>query len=152
VLAQLKTLGADAIIPLTQSPQELFAAFERQFAEGVDIVLDYLWGPSAEALLTSIGKAAKVAVPIRFVQIGSSGGADIKMPAGVLRSSALELTGSGLGSIRLETLVKAIAGVMEAVSPGKLHIETEAVPLADVEKTWSRDSGGRRIVLLVSQA
>jgi len=151
-LEQVKALGADATIPLLQSPKELETAFKEQFGgEGVDVVLDYLWGKSAEILIVAVAKAGKDAVPIRFVQIGAVSGGDITLPGAALRSSALVLMGSGIGSIPLEGLVGAISGVLQAVVPGRLKIETKAVPLADVEETWNKETGNSRVVFVVRQ-
>ena len=151
-LKELKVLGADVTIPLTQSPKELETAFEEQFGgEGVDVVLDYLWGQSAEILIVAAAKAGKDAVPIRFVQIGAVSGGNITLPSAALRSSALVLMGSGIGSIPFEGLVGAIRGVMQAVVPGKLRIKTETVPLADIEQTWNKNAGKSRFVFVVSQ-
>jgi NADPH:quinone reductase-like Zn-dependent oxidoreductase len=151
-LGQLLGLGADATVLLTQSPKELETAFKEQFGgEGVDVVLDYLWGQSAEALITAAAKAGKEAVPIRFVQIGALSGGTISLPSAALRSSALVLMGSGIGSIPFTGLVGAIRGVLQAVVPGKLKIETKVVPLADVEDTWNKDSGASRVVFAVKR-
>jgi len=149
-LEQVKALGADVTISLNQSPEELEAAFREQFGgEGVDVVLDYLWGQSAETLIMAAAKAGKDAVPIRFVQIGALSGGNIVLPSAALRSSALVLMGSGIGSIPLKGLVGAISGVLQAAVPGKLKIETNVVPLADVEDTWNKDSGTSRVVFVV---
>jgi NADPH:quinone reductase-like Zn-dependent oxidoreductase len=151
-LEQVKALGADAIISLNQSSEELETAFEEQFGgEGVDVVLDYLWGQSAESLITAAAKAGKDGVPIRFVQIGALSGGNITLPSAALRSSALVLMGSGIGSIPLKGLVGAISGVLQAVAPGKLKIETKVVPLTAVEDTWNKDSGTSRVVFVVRQ-
>lgn len=152
VLEQVKALGADVTIPLNQTPKELETAFKEPFGgEGVDVVLDYLWGKSAEILIVAAAKAGKDAVPIRFVQIGAVSGSDITLPGAALRSSALVLMGSGIGSIPLKGLVGAISSVLQAVVPGELKIETESVPLANVEGTWNRDSGNSRVVFDVGQ-
>jgi NADPH:quinone reductase-like Zn-dependent oxidoreductase len=151
-LEQVKALGADVTISLLQSPEELETAFMEQFGgEGVDVVLDYLWGQSAEILIVAAAKAGKDEVPIRYIQIGASSGGNITLPSAALRSSALVLMGSGIGSIPLEGMVGAIHGVMRAVVPAKLKIKTEIVPLAKVEETWNKDSGHSRVVFIVSQ-
>ena len=95
-LGSLAALGADVTIPLVGSDAELEQKFKQQFAEGVDVVIDYLWGNSAERLLIAGAKAGAEGVPIRFVQIGSLSGTDITLPSAVLRSSAIELMGSGI--------------------------------------------------------
>jgi NADPH:quinone reductase-like Zn-dependent oxidoreductase len=151
-LEQVKALGADATISLLQSPDELEKAFMEQFGgDGVDVVLDYLWGQSAEVLIVAAAKAGKDEVPIRFVQIGAASGGNITLPSAALRSSALVLMGSGIGSIPLEGLIGAIDGVMQAVVPARLKIKTETVPLNKVEETWNKDSGHSRVVFVVSQ-
>jgi NADPH:quinone reductase-like Zn-dependent oxidoreductase len=150
-LASLKALGADVTIPLAGSDSELEQKFKEQFAEGVDVVIDYLWGNSAERLLIAGAKAGAEGVPIRFVQIGSVSGTDITLPSAVLRSSAIELMGSGIGSIPLERLVKAVGGVLQAAVPGGFQIAAKPVPLSEVEQAWPKDAGTRRTVFTLDQ-
>jgi NADPH:quinone reductase-like Zn-dependent oxidoreductase len=151
-LEQLMSIGADATVPLTRPAKELETAFEEQFGdEGVDVVLDYLWGQSAETLIVAAAKAGKDGVPIRFVQIGAVSGGNITLPSAALRSSALVLMGSGIGSIPLKGLIGAISGVLQAVVPGKLKIETKAVPLTAVEDTWNKVGSTSRVVFVVRQ-
>ena len=142
--AALHSIGADAVIPLGGDPAELEAALQDHFADGVDIVLDYLWGPSARSILVAAAQVAPDGVPIRFVQIGSAGGGEIAMPAAVLRSSAIEMKGSGLGSVGLPRLVAAIDGVLKAAAGAGLALDHRSIPLADVAATWSDE--GQRIV------
>lgn len=145
---ELRGLGADAIVSLSQEGEDLEAAFEREFRQGIDVVLDYLWGSSAEALLIAAAKGGPEAVPIRYVQIGSIAGARIELPSAVLRSSALQLMGSGIGSVPLPKLFDAIRGVLEAAPSARLAIATRTMPLAAVSDAWvASESGGPRIVL-----
>jgi len=149
-LEELKELGADVAVPLTLPAEELEAAFREQFAgDGVHVVLDYLWGKSAETLIVAAAKADKDGVPMRYVNIGSMTGGDITLPAAALRAIDLKLMGSGIGSVSYAGLLGAIGGVMQAVVPGKLRIAAEAVPLQDVEANWNRDSGNSRVVFVV---
>jgi hypothetical protein len=59
--------------------------------------------------------------------------------------------GSGIGSVPRKGLVGAISGVLEAVVPGKLKIQIEVVPLADVEDAWNKNTGNSRLVFVVKQ-
>ncbi|MGH8460104.1 MAG: quinone oxidoreductase family protein [Stenotrophobium sp.] len=145
--ASLRALGADGFIPLTLTPAALTDRFRKEIADGVDIVLDYLWGPTAEALLTAAtghgeGEAAR---RIRYVNIGSLGGATITLPAAALRSSGIEIFGSGLGSVSNVALVRSIASLMQAIKPAGLAIDAEAVPLTHVETAWSRSTPARMV-------
>ncbi len=148
VLESLLGLGADVVISLEQDANALEEAFRTQFAKDrVDVVLDYLWGSSAEKLLIAAAKEAKEAVPLRFIQVGSASGSNITLPGAVLRSSAIELMGSGLGSIALEKFLSAISEVFEAARPGVFKIPTQAVPLAQVEEAWSAPTSSRIVFI-----
>jgi NADPH:quinone reductase-like Zn-dependent oxidoreductase len=146
-LQELAALGADVTIPLVADGDALEQSFRPHFAEGVDVVLDYLWGPSAERLLIAAARAAAEAVPIRFVQIGSASGGDITLPSAVLRASAIELMGSGIGSIPLERLVAVTGELLQAAVPAGLKIAVDPVPLAGIEQAWACNSSTHRTVV-----
>ncbi len=149
-LKGVDSLGADVTIPLGDNGDALEEALEEQFAgDGIHAVLDYLWGPSAERILIAGAKAGKEAVPIRFVQVGSLSAPNITLPSAVLRSSAIELMGSGVGSVSIVGLMKCIGEFLKAVVPGEFKVATKTAPLADVEKVWAADTGSPRLVFLV---
>jgi NADPH:quinone reductase-like Zn-dependent oxidoreductase len=148
-LRSLTALGADVTIPLVEDSDMLEKSFKPHFAEGVDIVLDYLWGPSAERLLIAAAKAAAEARPIRFVQIGSVSGSDITLPSAVLRASAIELMGSGIGSITLNRLIAATGELLQVATPARLKIAVDPVPLEKIEQAWALNGSGRRAVVMM---
>jgi len=150
-LRLVAALGADVTIPLIENPAALEHSFKEQFAEGVDVVIDYLWGQSTECLLIAGAKAGADAVPIRFVQVGSASGADITLPSAVLRSSAIELMGSGIGSVAPGRLIGAIAGLLQATLPGGFQISTKPVPLSKVEAVWGEEAAAWRTVLTMAE-
>ncbi len=70
-LKVLPALGADVTIPLGDIGDAFEDALKEQFGgDGIDVVLDYLWGQSAERIIIAGAKAGHDAVPIRFVHIG----------------------------------------------------------------------------------
>lgn len=140
----LASLGADVTLRLGEEDK-----FEAHFAEGIDVVVDYLWGKSAESLLIAGAKAGPEARPIRFIQVGSMSGTDITLPSAVLRSSAIELMGSGIGSIPFERLLACTSAVLEAAVPAGLKIALTPAPLADVERAWLADDSTKRTVFTV---
>jgi NADPH2:quinone reductase len=97
-------------------------------------------------MLLAAAKVAPEAVPIRFVQIGTAGGADIRLPGAVLRSSSLQLMGSGIGSVPLPRLLASIAGVFGAAAAGAVSLPADIMPLDQVAQAWAAP-GDRRIVL-----
>lgn len=148
MLQALVSLGADVTISLLQDDAALDDAFAKHFSDGVDIVLDYLWGASAERLLAAAAKTSKNARPIRFIQIGSSGGANISLGATVIRSSGLELIGCGMGSIPFDRILATIAHVFKATVPHGLAIALKILPLAAVESNWLIDTTATRTVFV----
>jgi NADPH:quinone reductase-like Zn-dependent oxidoreductase len=150
VLTELSELGADVTLPLTDDLGAFEAKAKEQFEAGIDVVIDYLWGRSAEVLLKAGAESAPEGVPLRFVQVGSISGPQISLPAAVLRSSSLELMGSGLGSVPKNRLVEAISGLLLATVPKGFRITTKSVPLADVATAWSQEEKGARTVFTVA--
>ena len=121
------------------------------FHQGVDIVLDYLWGRSAETLMIAAAKAGPDGVPIRYVEIGSISGSDINLPSAALRSSSLELKGSGLASVPLPRLLEAIQGVFHAApSHGGFKAAIAIKPLADISRVWEAGGTEPRVVFVPS--
>ncbi|MEF2071175.1 quinone oxidoreductase family protein [Consotaella aegiceratis] len=149
-LREVAAFGADVTIPLVEDGEALEKTFMAEFADGVDVVLDYLWGHSAERLLIAGAKAGQQGRPIRFVEIGAMSGQEITLPGAVLRSSAIVLMGSGLGSVPLERFVEAIDGVFRAAVPAGFKIATRTVPLSQVERVWLEPDGAHRIVFTMN--
>jgi NADPH:quinone reductase-like Zn-dependent oxidoreductase len=145
-LTTVTDLGADVTIPLVENDAALEGRLKEQFAAGVDVVIDYLWGKSAERLLIACAKSSPDTVPVRFVQVGSTSGSDVTLPSAVLRSSAIKLMGSGIGSVPLDRLVRCIGALLQATVPGGLKIATRTVPLSEVEREWHDDDNTRRTV------
>jgi NADPH:quinone reductase-like Zn-dependent oxidoreductase len=146
-LKALPALGADVTIPLGDGGDAFEDALKEQFGGvGIDVVLDYLWGQSAERIILAGAKAGTHAVPIRFVHIGSVSAADITLPGAALRSSAITLMGSGIGSIPMDSLVKSIDELMQAAVPGAFEIATNVFPLSEVEQVWAAAGGMPRTV------
>jgi NADPH:quinone reductase-like Zn-dependent oxidoreductase len=143
-LENLKSLGADVAIQFTldadhpQGAKEYEQALIAEFAHGIDVVVDYLWGLSAQTIIVAIAKAVGDGHPVRFVHVGgASGEQTIELPGAALRSSAITLMGSGIRSVPLPKLLDAIKNVFDATAPANLRIATKAVPLSAIEEMWN---------------
>jgi hypothetical protein len=88
-------------------------------------------------------------VPIRFIQVGAISGGTINPPSTVLRSTAIELKGSGIGSIPLDRLMKAVDELLQAAVSGGFTIATRAIPLSAVEEVWKAKARLPRVVFRV---
>lgn len=148
-LETLKTLGADAVIPLEMEHDSLVAAYRSEFAKaGVDVVLDYLWGHPAEYLFEAVSQKGlqKMGSRLRYVQIGESAGRAISLPAATLRSSGLELLGSGFGSASLDQIRTAVAEFFTIAATQPFQFNVKTAPLSDVEVLWNSPEQGTRLV------
>jgi NADPH2:quinone reductase len=148
VLSTLLELGADATIRVDTPHQELIEAFRREAGEkGFDVIIDYLWGSPTEALLTAITGAEFLVArsETRLVQAGESAGPTITLPAAVLRSTAILGTA---GIPPWDVLTEAFQQVMNHAASRKLRIETERIPLSEIEDAWERNVPARRLVVI----
>ena len=150
VLAALHKVGADATIELDLPAEKLSAKFAHEAGKaGFNVVIDYVWGAPAEAFLKAItrNQFAAAEAETRYVQVGESAGASITLPAAVLRSTPITIMGTA-GIPSREVMVDAMEKVMAHAASGELAIETERVPLAEIEDAWSRDPRGKRFVMV----
>jgi NADPH:quinone reductase-like Zn-dependent oxidoreductase len=148
ILAALAGLGADRVVSL-EGGEEAIAALAEAAAE-VDVVVDYLWGEPAEAAITALVRARRDrAKALRWVQIGAITGPEIALPSAALRACNLKLMGSGQGSVSTAGIVEELPALAREVDAGKIAVEADPIPLADVESAWTAPvAPGRRLVLV----
>jgi NADPH:quinone reductase-like Zn-dependent oxidoreductase len=148
-LTSLKDVGADALISLEQPREALVAAFRSEIVEhGVDVVLDYLWGAPAECVLAAIAQKglSHAGSRIRYVEIGQSAGATITLPGATLRSSGVEILGSGFGSASMQEIFAALAKFFEQAAKTPFVTKIQTAPLRDIEALWNAPERGARLV------
>ena len=155
-LKELVSLGADVVIPFTidgahpvggKLYEESLIA---EFAHGIDIVIDYLWGASAKTVIVAIAKGVEDARPVRFVHVGgASREENIELPGAALRSSAIQLMGSGIKSVPFPKLLDAIRNVFGVAERAKLQIATKTLPLSAIHEAW--DSPGKPRVVFTTR-
>jgi NADPH2:quinone reductase len=118
-------------------------------SQGFQVVIDYVWGRPVEVFLAAItrGEFAVIKSETRFVQVGESAAPTICPPAAVLRSTPLTILGTA-GIPPRDVLLGAFQQVMAYAAKGRLQIDTERVPLADIENARQRDTSGRRLVMM----
>jgi NADPH2:quinone reductase len=150
-LQSLRSLGADSVIDLKQSPDRLAKAFKDAAGEaGYNVILDFLWGRPTETLIKTLvpDKLAFARGRVRLVQIGEAAGPTITLSADAIRTSGLEITGGG-GGLTPEAIGEGTSQVWEWIKAGTLQAEIEVVPLNDAERAWGRvDLHGKRVVLV----
>jgi NADPH:quinone reductase-like Zn-dependent oxidoreductase len=154
-LNKLLTMGADEVISVNQD-DEKFVAQVKEIHNNtpLDVIVDYLWGHSAELLLSTLKGNGSFTHRTRFVSVGSMTGDKIQLSAENLRSVNLQLTGSGLGSwtkgdVHL-LFSEILPEMLQLAAAGKLNAETTNVNLKDIETLWQMDvPAGQRLVIVM---
>jgi hypothetical protein len=58
------------------------------------------------------------------------------------------MLGSSAGSVPIERITAEMPRVLALAVDGRVRVEVETVPLAEVEAAWQRETHGTRLVLL----
>ena len=154
-LNKLLHLGADEIISLKQEDEEILKQLkEIHSSTPIDVVIDYLWGHPAELILAALQGTGGLTHKVRFVTVGGMAGDKIQLSSGTLRSSDIEISGSGLGSLPGDAMQKLftemVPEMLQLAADGKLKIDTETADLKDVETAWNKElPSGKRLVIVM---
>ena len=158
LLNELKALGADIIISLHQADESIIEQLKKINQEiPIDIVIDYIWGNPIELIIKSLkgGGLHTNNHTCKIVTVGSMAGETISLTSSSLRSTAIEILGSGLGSLSQQDMDdftrEVLPEMFELAAQGKLKIKTETEDLANIESVWNRKStNGSRLVIKIS--
>jgi NADPH:quinone reductase-like Zn-dependent oxidoreductase len=151
VLVHLLARGADATIRVDCPREELAAAIA---AEGpFYLIVDYLWGPPAEAVFAALARpelrAGDGPERIRYIQVGIAAGQVAALPAITLRAAPVQLFGSGIGGpAGLTDAAAAYRDLLQLVAAAEISVDIDPVPLAKVEQAWPEAGSDRRIVFV----
>jgi NADPH:quinone reductase-like Zn-dependent oxidoreductase len=156
-LQSLTALGADEVLSLSQDQNAFVSALKAIHTKTpIDIVIDYTWGTPVEWILHAVkgGGLHTPYHPIRIVTVGNMAGDNMNLGSAQLRSSAIEIVGSGFGSLPPAAFAtmntEIIPDLLKLAAGGGLHIDTQSVPLSDVEKAWhSHVHPGTRLVVTI---
>jgi NADPH:quinone reductase-like Zn-dependent oxidoreductase len=154
-LKKLQELGADEVISLKKDDEQIINALkEINKKSPINVVIDYTWGHPAELILGALqGKGAN-AHKLRFVTVGGMAGDKVQLSSSWLRSTDIQISGSGLGSLPPEAMQELfttlVPEMFELAAAGKLRIETVTAKLRDIEATWNQDvPAGKRLVIVM---
>ena len=140
---RLPRLGADAVVECTEN-SDLTAAFKRAAPEGVDVILDPLWGPPAVAAMGAARYGA------RHVEIGNVASPTLTLPALLVRSVDLNIMGFTHPAVPLQVRRTAYLRLTELVAQGRLTVDFELVPLSEIGDAWARQrraDGATKLVM-----
>lgn len=154
-LQSLVALGADEIVSTNQDDDAFTAQIKQSYSQDpFDVVIDYLWGHSAELILSCLKGKGSFTHPTRYVSIGAITGDLIRLSAENLRSVDLQISGSGLGSWTPGQVGEFFTDILPTAfglaSAGKIVVNTLPVSLNDIEKIWDMNTaGGERVVVTI---
>lgn len=154
--ADKENLGIDELISTRETDGEIIKRL-REINEDspITVVLDYLWGRSAELILQFLmGTGGRyMEQETRFVQVGSLSGDEIKLSANTMRSSKVQIMGSGMGSHTQDDFryfdQELLPEIFQWAVAGKLSIDTIADSLRNIGELWNKNPKGKRIVLKI---
>jgi NADPH2:quinone reductase len=136
---KLAKVGADATVQLPANADEL-----REAADGlIDVVIDPLWGEHAATATEAMN------VNGRLVVLGQSAGQESKLDAGVVRGKALRILGHANAATPPDVKREAFTAMCEHAAAGRLTVDYEEVPLADVAEAWERQAASPHVKLIL---
>ena len=147
VLESLLAHGATDTIALEPNLDLEGAFTQKAGPHGFDVVIDYLFGAPAQAMIDSIAKN-KYAKEIRCVQVGEMAGPHIQVSGAVLRSTGLTLSGFGLranGMAPRDIESDAIGQLLQFAQRGVVYVEGRATAVENLEASWH--TPGPRLVV-----
>lgn len=152
----LDTLDVDATVDLNLEGNALSQAFiAAAGAQGYDVVVDYIWGAATEALLATCNNhdlsSRAAGQGIRLVNVGSMAGPTITLPAAVLRSTQLQILGSGTGNYPpIPQLKDIVADILALAATGKIDVDTQEHAFAEIASVWDiNKKSDRRSVIRI---
>jgi len=143
--------GATAV-PLRGDQQTDAAALATALdGEVPGLVLDFVWGPVAEAMFAALGRGGldEERSDISYIEIGALAGSQASVPAALLRSRRLRISGSGAGSGSVSAIMAQIPVYMQMIADGRVAVPTRTFPLSQVTAGWAATAdGGPRVVIV----
>jgi NADPH:quinone reductase-like Zn-dependent oxidoreductase len=153
-LQSLLTLGADEIVSVKQNDEAFVTQIKNIYNNTpIDVIIDYLWGHTAELILSALQGGGSFTHKTRFVSIGSVTGDIIQLSAENLRSVDLQLSGSGLGSWTKDQMQKLFGEILpemfQLAANKKLEVDTTSVNLEDIDRLWDMDVPDRKRLVVI---
>ncbi len=145
-LDALQATGAEAV-SIAESSQALEACVQD---EAPSLILDFLWGSAAESLFAALGRSGLEddTADISWVQIGSLAGTVVALPASLLRSRRITISGHGAGSASMAELLAKLPKLMAMIADGTISIPYTAYPLERISDAWNHTGRTRAVVTL----
>jgi len=140
-LDRARELGADVAVELGDATTDDGL---RDAANGpIDVVVDVVWGRPAMAALGALATEG------RLVNVGEAAGTDVQVALGPLRNKQGSILTLSSGWSPLDVKLRAYRAVLDHVANGRVTVDHERVPLAEIASAWERQarSPGKKLVI-----
>lgn len=151
-LARAAAHGATAVPLLDAVDATAVALADAIGGTAPGLVLDFVWGAPAEAAFAALARQGleEDKADISYVQIGALAGAQAAVPAALLRSRRIRITGSGAGSASVDTIMAELPGYTQMIAEGRVDVPVRVFPLSAVTDAWVAAAGGGERVVVVA--
>lgn len=142
---QALKLGADAVVDLnSEEVAEISQRIANACEGALNLVIDPVWGRPAEAAIRVLGYEG------RLVNIGSSAGASINLESAILRSRLHNIFGYTNNALTPQQKAEAFTQILNYAAVGRLQVEREIIPLANVKEAWEQQArfAHRKLILV----
>ena len=115
------------------------------------IFLDFLWAAAAETAFAALGRRGfeEDTANIAYVQIGAMAGPEAAVPASLLRSRHIRISGSGAGSASIADVMAQVPVYIQLIADRKVDVPTRTYPLSSISQAWTapEDSTHRTVIV-----
>jgi NADPH:quinone reductase-like Zn-dependent oxidoreductase len=150
-LARSAALGAATVALTGDRETDAGAIVDALGGTTPSIVLDFLWASAAETAFASLARRGleEDSADIAYMQIGAAAGPDAAVPAALLRSRRLRISGSGAGSAQIADIMAEVPVYMQSIADRSVDVPTKTVPLSSISEAWpaSADDTYRTVIV-----
>jgi D-arabinose 1-dehydrogenase-like Zn-dependent alcohol dehydrogenase len=150
-LARAAALGVATVALSGDREADAATILDAQAGTTPSIVLDYLWASAAEATFASLARHGleEDTADIAYMQIGATAGPEAAVPAALLRSRRIRISGSGAGSAQIADIMAEVPGYMQLIADGSVDVPTKTVPLSSISAAWTASADGTHRIVVV---
>jgi NADPH:quinone reductase-like Zn-dependent oxidoreductase len=145
-------LGAKTVALTSEREVDAAALVDALNGAAPSIVLDFLWAAAAETAFTALGRRGleEDTADISYVQIGAMAGPDAAVPAELLRSRHIRISGSGAGSASIAGVMAQIPVYMQLIADRTVDVPTRTYPLSSITEAWIAPASETRRTVIVA--
>ena len=150
-LARAAELGAATVALSGNRETDAAAIVDALAGTTPSIVLDFLWGAPAETVFASLERRGleEDTGNIAYVQIGAAAGPEAAVPAALLRSRRIRISGSGAGSAQIADIMAEVPVYMQLIADGSVDVPTKTVPLSSISEAWTASADDTYRIVVV---